>query len=233
VRYPESAGDPESVTPGPDGGAAPGPQRILVLGGARSGKSRYAERLASDDAEVVYAATAPRYEGDAEWDERIARHRRDRPAGWRTVEVTDHPSGLAGLLREPGPTLLVDCLTLWLTAAMDAADAWNDEAWRDGRAPAALEAGAAEAVAAFERAPRRVIAVSNEIGFGLVPESAGSRRFRDALGRLNQSFAEHADQVTLVVAGLPLSLKEPIAPARGVLPGDAGGTPHSRSAQRR
>lgn len=182
-------------------------QRLLVLGGARSGKSAYAERVLAGEPEVVYAATAPRYEGDAEWAERIERHRRQRPSAWRTEEVAAHPAALTELLRGDGPPALIDCLTLWLTAAMDHADAWNEEAWRSGRAAGALAEGVEELVAAFRESPRRIVAVSNEVGFGLVPESPGTRRFRDELGRLNQAFAAAADSVLLVVAGLPVVLK--------------------------
>lgn len=197
---PAAAGSPA------DGASA---RRLLVLGGARSGKSSYAERAFAAERNVIYAATAPRYEGDAEWAERIERHRRRRPADWRTEEVAERPAALAELLRDDGPPVLVDCLTLWLTAAMDHADAWDEEAWRSGRAAGRLAEEVDGLVAAFRGSPRRIVAVSNEVGFGLVPESPGTRRFRDELGRLNQAFAEAADAALLVVAGLPLMLKAP------------------------
>jgi adenosylcobinamide kinase/adenosylcobinamide-phosphate guanylyltransferase len=162
---------------------------------------------------VIYAATASRYEGDAEWAERIELHRRRRPAGWRTEEVGERPAALAELLRDDGPPVLVDCLTLWLTAAMDQADAWNEEAWRSGRAAGRLAEEIDGLVAAFRGSPRRIVVVSNEVGFGLVPESPGTRRFRDELGRLNQAFAEAAQAAMLIVAGLPLTLKAPAGTA--------------------
>ena len=183
-------------------------RRVLVLGGARSGKSAYAERLLSGEPEVVYAATAPRYGGDAEWAERLRRHRERRAAHWSTAEVADAPDRLAELLDQPGPPVLADCLTLWLTAAMDRVDAWDEAAWTTGSAPRLLAQHVDRLAEAFTRTARRVVVVTNEIGYGLVPQSPGSRRFRDELGRLNQLFAARADAAVLVAAGLPLVLKE-------------------------
>ena len=186
-------------------------RRVLILGGARSGKSTHAERLlggieAADGRPALYAATARRYPGDEEWAERIERHRRQRPASWRTVETGEDPAALAGLLRAAEGPVLVDCLTLWLTAAMDAVGAWDEQAWRGG-GEQALEKLTGDLAAAFAGCPAPVVAVSNELGFGLVPPDPGTRRFRDELGRLNQACAAAADEVLLVVAGLPLRLK--------------------------
>ena len=196
--------------------------RALVLGGARSGKSAFAERLLAEDPEVLYAATAPRYQGDDEWAERIALHRERRPASWRTVECGDTPDRLAALLRTAEHTVLVDSLTLWLTAAMDAVGAWDDEAWDrravddravdntatgGGQPRVALGTLVSDLVDAYATSASSVVVVSDEIGFGVVPESAGTRRFRDELGRLNQAFAAASDEVSLVVAGLALRLK--------------------------
>jgi adenosylcobinamide kinase / adenosylcobinamide-phosphate guanylyltransferase len=181
-------------------------RRALILGGARSGKSAFAERLLAEEPQVVYAATAPRYEGDAEWAERIARHRERRPESWRTVEVGDAPDRLAALLRTAEQPVLVDSLTLWLTAAMDAVGAWDDEAWHGG-ARTVLDTLVADLVDGFAGSAARVVAVSDEVGLGLVPESAGTRRFRDGLGRLNQLLAAAADEAWLVVAGIPVRLK--------------------------
>ena len=182
--------------------------RILVLGGARSGKSAFAERLLAEEPEVAYAATAPRYEDDAEWAERINRHRVRRPGSWATHEFGERPEGLAELLQANRKPVLIDSLTLWLTAAMDEAGAWDDESWRDGASRARLAARTDELIAAFADAAGPVVAVSDEVGFGVVPEASGTRRFRDELGRLNQAFAAAADEVWLVVAGLPLKLKD-------------------------
>ena len=187
--------------------ATPAP-RILVLGGARSGKSGFAEQLFADEPQVLYAATAPRYEGDPEWAERINRHRERRPDRWLTHEFDGRPQELAEMLRANPRPVLIDSLTLWLTTVMDDAEAWDEAAWREGDARARLTARVDELTAAFAAARGPVIAVSDEIGFGVVPESAGTRRFRDELGRLNQAFAAAADEVWLVVAGLPLKLKD-------------------------
>ena len=187
--------------------------RALVLGGARSGKSAFAEQLLVDDPDVLYAATAPRYEGDGvsegdwEWAERIARHQEARPASWRTVEVGDSPDRLAEVLRSADRTVLVDSLTLWLTAAMDAVNAWDDESWRAGGPRRALDELVSDLVDAYADSARSVVVVSDEVGFSVVPESVGTRRFRDELGRLNQAFAAAADEVALVVAGIPVRLK--------------------------
>jgi adenosylcobinamide kinase / adenosylcobinamide-phosphate guanylyltransferase len=181
--------------------------RALVLGGARSGKSAFAERLLADDPEVVYAATAPRYEGDAEWAERIERHRAARPQTWQTVEVGEAPDRLAALLLTSERTILVDSLTLWLTAAMDAVGAWDDDAWRGGVPQDALSALVTNLVDAYTSSVCSVVVVSDEIGLGVVPESTGTRRFRDELGRLNQALAAAADDVSLVVAGIAVRLK--------------------------
>lgn len=187
--------------------------RALVLGGARSGKSAFAEQLLADDPDVTYAATAPRYgggsgnEGDREWAERIARHQERRSASWRTVEVGDDVGRLAILLRTTERTVLVDSLTLWLTAAMDSVNAWDDEAWRAGEPRRALDGLVSDLVDAYADSARSVVVVSDEVGLSVVPESAGTRRFRDELGRLNQAFAAAADDVALVVAGIPMRLK--------------------------
>jgi len=185
-------------------------RRTLVLGGARSGKSTFAERLlaeSTDPRPATYAATAPRYPGDAEWAERIARHQAQRPGTWRTVETGDEPAALAELFHTAGGPVLADCLTLWLTSAMDEVSAWDEGIWASGAAPKRLGELTRGLIAAYEACSGPVVAVSNELGFGLVPPDPGTRRFRDELGRLNQAFAAAADVVWLVVAGLPLRLK--------------------------
>jgi adenosylcobinamide kinase/adenosylcobinamide-phosphate guanylyltransferase len=165
----------------------PGPQRVLILGGARSGKSVEAERRLLAEPDVVYVATArPDAEGaDPEWAGRVARHRARRPAAWRTVETLD----LLPLLRTDGPPLLVDCLTLWLAACYD------DETRADAL------------VAALRTTRRRLVVVSNEVGSGVVPATASGRAFRDALGRLNAAVAAECDEVWLTVAGIPQRLR--------------------------
>ena len=165
-----------------------------MLGGARSGKSALAERLARDSGlQRVYVATAKAH--DDEMRARIATHRAARAQdGWRTIE---EPLDLAGVLtREsvPGTILLVDCLTLWLTNVMLGEH-------HVGIAQSSL-------IAALEQAKGPVICVSNELGLGLVPETPLGRRFRDAQGRLNQAVAAAVPHVIFVAAGLPLVLKD-------------------------
>nr|WP_237550824.1 bifunctional adenosylcobinamide kinase/adenosylcobinamide-phosphate guanylyltransferase [Streptomyces sp. SID8354] len=180
------------------------PRRTLVLGGARSGKSVEAERRLLAFPEVVYVATGGTREGDEDWAQRVALHRERRPAGWRTVETCE----LVPLLAEPAtaPPLLVDCLALWLTHAMDEAGAWDDAAWQAGGRRALRERCEA-LVAAVRETRRRVVAVSNEVGSGVVPATPAGRRFRDELGRLNAAFGAECEQLLLVVAGQALALR--------------------------
>ncbi|MET9621400.1 bifunctional adenosylcobinamide kinase/adenosylcobinamide-phosphate guanylyltransferase [Streptomyces sp. NPDC006464] len=178
------------------------PRRTLVTGGARSGKSVEAERRLETFPEVVYVATGGVREGDPEWDQRVHLHRERRPSSWRTTESCD----LVPLLAEEGPPLLIDCLSLWLTDAMDRVGAWDDERWADGGREE-LETRVADLVAAVRATGRTVVAVTNEVGSGVVPATASGRRFRDELGRLNAAFAGECEQVLLVVAGQALVLR--------------------------
>lgn len=169
------------------------PHRLLVLGGTRSGKSRYAQEAARrwGGGLAVYLATAR--PGDPELDARIAAHRRDRPAAWPTLEVgLDLAEAIA--VAPAGHALLVDSLTLWVAALTDAGDPVA-ERW-------------AAAAGALAQRTEPVVLVSDEVGLGLVPSSAVGRRFRDELGTLNQLVAAFADEVVFVVAGIPLSLKD-------------------------
>ncbi|MBP2402464.1 bifunctional adenosylcobinamide kinase/adenosylcobinamide-phosphate guanylyltransferase [Streptomyces syringium] len=178
------------------------PRRTLVLGGARSGKSVEAERRLEGFPDVVYVATGGTREGDREWAARIALHRERRPGSWRTAETCD----LVPLLAEDGPALLIDCLGLWLTGAMDSVEAWDDAVWANGGARA-LAKRVAELAAAVRATPRTVVLVSNEVGSGVVPATASGRRFRDELGRLNTAVAAECEHVLLVVAGQALPLR--------------------------
>ncbi|KPI05157.1 cobalbumin biosynthesis protein [Actinobacteria bacterium OV450] len=179
------------------------PRRTLVLGGARSGKSFEAERRLAGFPEVVYVATGGSRDGDAEWAARIGLHRDRRPGSWRTVETCE----LVPLLVEGGPPLLIDCLALWLTDAMDRAGAWDDAVWA-GQGQRELRGRVAELVAAVRATRRTVVAVSNEVGSGVVPATASGRRFRDELGRLNNLVAAECEHVLLVVAGQAVVLKD-------------------------
>ncbi|MFJ6831349.1 bifunctional adenosylcobinamide kinase/adenosylcobinamide-phosphate guanylyltransferase [Streptomyces sp. NPDC091209] len=178
------------------------PRRTLVLGGARSGKSVEAERRMEAFPDVLYVATGGTRGGDSEWAQRVSVHRERRPGSWRTVETCD----LAPLLAGDGPPLLVDCLSLWLTDAMDSVNAWDDAEWSGG-GERALRARVEELVGAVRNTRRAVVAVSNEVGSGIVPATASGRRYRDELGRLNAAFAGECEHVLLVVAGQALKLR--------------------------
>lgn len=178
----------------------------LILGGARSGKSAMAERLARDSGkDVVYLATA--HAGDGEMSERIAHHRARRPAHWPTVEES---LGLAGALRREctaGRLVLVDCLTLWLTNLMLCGDEPLPESGKL-LLPARFDQERAALLDVLDAGlPGELILVSNEVGMGIVPMGALSRRFADEAGWLNQEVAARASRVILVAAGLPLVLK--------------------------
>jgi energy-coupling factor transport system substrate-specific component len=182
------------------------PERVLVLGGARSGKSATAERLLAAEPTVCYVATSSQPPGDTEWAERIATHKARRPPNWTTVETAD----LAGLLRQctaAQPPLLIDCLTVWLARVMDDTGVWlaADEVARKA-AEVALEATVDDLVSAWRTTTARVVAVSNEVGSGIVPDTQSGRRFRDALGTLNARLAAASDDVVLVTAGIARSL---------------------------
>lgn len=190
----------------PDTEPAPAsaPRRTLVLGGARSGKSVAAERLLLAEPAVTYVATgsAPTA-ADPDWSARVQLHRDRRPGGWSTCETTD----LASSLRAATQPLLVDSLTAWLTGVLDAAGAWDDLAgWREQ-----VEGQVDDLVAAWSLVAVTVVAVSDEVGSGVVPAAASGRLFRDLLGRLNARVAEASERVLLVVAGreIELSVTEP------------------------
>ena len=173
---------------------------LLVLGGARSGKSAFAERMLARERAVDYVACGLLPDGsDPEWSDRVALHRARRPASWRTIETLDLPD----VLGRSGPPVLLDCLTTWLARVMDECGVWSGAAGADDRLAMAVDA----LVDAWAATRRRVIAVSNEVGSGIVPETPSGRRFRDDLGVLNARVAASSPRVWLVTAGLPQRLR--------------------------
>jgi adenosylcobinamide kinase/adenosylcobinamide-phosphate guanylyltransferase len=172
---------------------------VLVTGGVRSGKSRYAESLLPADGVTYITPGYPADGNDAEWSARVAAHRLRRPASWRTVETVD----IASAIREaPGP-VLVDCLGTWLTRLLDSWDAWDvaDAAIAVRLQPELV--ALAEAIGAH---PGELVIVTNEVGWGVVPEHRSGRVFADHLGRINQQVAAACDRLVLMVAGRPLAL---------------------------
>ena len=168
----------------------------LVLGGAQSGKSYYAQQLAAGFERVTFIATARA--SDAEMRKKIARHRRERPGTWRTVEA---PLDLCTRIRtesQDAEAVLIDCLTVYVSNVMA----------RTKRSSGDFEHYIEEVVAAIQAARASVIAVSNEVGSGVVPPYRSGRVFRDLLGQMNRKVAEIADTVVLMVAGLPVTVKE-------------------------
>jgi adenosylcobinamide kinase / adenosylcobinamide-phosphate guanylyltransferase len=168
----------------------------LVLGGARSGKSRFATAAFADRRRVAFVATAQA--GDDDMAARIARHRAERPPHWRTVEEPlALPARLAALSRE-ADAVVVDCVTLWIANLL-----------LRGDGDAQILAAADELAALARRPPFDLALVSNEVGAGVVPPTADGVRFRDLLGFVNQRLAAACERVTLMVAGLPLTIKTP------------------------
>jgi adenosylcobinamide kinase/adenosylcobinamide-phosphate guanylyltransferase len=151
---------------------------------------------------VLYVATGGTRGGDTEWAARVAAHRERRPGSWRTAETTD----LEPVLGEDGPPVLIDCLSLWLTDVMDQVGAWDDAEWAGG-GEKALRERVRSLTEAVRRTRRTVVAVSNEVGSGIVPATASGRRYRDELGRLNAAFGAECEQVLLVVAGAAMVLR--------------------------
>src|SRR4051794_7003072 len=197
---PQKAGRVGTGRGGRGGGGSLMGEMILVLGGSRSGKSRLAAGLAEERGPVTFVATATVDPEDREMSARIARHRSDRPSGWTTLEVPrDLEVILPGLVAREG-SVLVDCVTLWLSNLLLGM----------GGGPALAEAAILAAVgraASGGRGRARVIWVSNEVGSGIVPENALARRFADLQGLANQRLAEVCDAVHYCVAGLAIRLK--------------------------
>ncbi len=171
-------------------------QLVLVLGGARSGKSTFAEQLAATRGpRITYLATAPAC--DAEMTARIAKHRADRPAAWRTVECPLNPAAAIHAHADDTDCFVLDCLTLLVSNLLLA-----DETSGEAHVQRALD----DVLAAFREAKADLILVSNEVGLGLVPAYPLGRQYRDVLGRVNQQLAAVADATYFLIAGLPLEL---------------------------
>lgn len=183
--------------------AGSGATATLILGGARSGKSAHAEPLLRAAPHVTYVATGGTRDDDPEWRARIEAHRRRRPATWTTLETTD----LVGALDTATGPVLIDCLALWLTALLDARDAWrrlDAGEWSELLNEVQPTIGAL--VDAVRRRRADVVLVSNEVGMGVVPATASGRLFQDLLGHVNRVVADACDDVLLMVAGRPLTL---------------------------
>ena len=183
------------------------PFRVLVLGGARSGKSVTAERLLGNRDHVDYVACGQRADdGDPGWAERVRLHRERRPAHWTTLETLDLEGVLAGrdlsAARQRVP-VLIDCLSTWLAGVMDESGLWAgvEAAGKElaGRVDGLLDA--------WRSTTRLAVAVSNEVGSGVVPATASGVRYRDELGRLNAQVAAESEQVWLCTAGIARRLR--------------------------
>ncbi|MFC4561566.1 bifunctional adenosylcobinamide kinase/adenosylcobinamide-phosphate guanylyltransferase [Nocardiopsis mangrovi] len=172
-----------------------GPHRVLITGGARSGKSAEAELRLLGEPEVTYLATGPQPGDDDAWAERIAAHRRRRPTWWKTQETLE----AAAVLRDATGAVLFDCVGTWLAGVMDACGLWSDTP--PGDALETLAAREAELIDAWRQCPALLVAVTNEVGSGVVPPTASGNLFRDRLGRLNRLLAAESEQVLLATAG--------------------------------
>lgn len=179
------------------------PFRVLVLGGARSGKSVTAERMLSGRTRVGYVACGmPVDDADPSWAERVRLHQERRPAHWTTLETLDLESVLGNADRAAVP-VLVDCLSTWLAGVMDECGLWTGAAGADKEL-----AGRVDGLLHAWRSTRRVVvAVSNEVGSGVVPATASGVRYRDELGRLNALIAAECEQVWLCTAGIARRLR--------------------------
>jgi adenosylcobinamide kinase/adenosylcobinamide-phosphate guanylyltransferase len=180
---------------------SPAARTVLVTGGVRSGKSRYAESVLAGESSVTYVApgAVPDPAADPEWAARVAAHQARRPRSWRTVETLDLPAALAAA----EGAVLVDCLGTWVTGVVDGLGTWNAPlaTWQQSFDPY-LDA----LLQAWRAHPGPLVAVTNEVGWALVSQHRSGRTFTDLLGRVNQAVAAACDDVALVVAGRVLHL---------------------------
>jgi adenosylcobinamide kinase / adenosylcobinamide-phosphate guanylyltransferase len=205
-----TSGEPASAADGEPADRPGQPRRVLVLGGARSGKSRHAELRLAAEPRVTYLAAGPyppgvQPAGDSDWAERVAAHQSRRPGWWQTLESID----AAAALRSESGAVLFDGAGTWLAAVMEQSGAWADGAEDAAGRPAGLAhitEKADELVEAWRRTRARVVAVSDEVGSSVHPPTHAGRLFRDQLGWLNQRLAAESDETVLMVAGRPLAL---------------------------
>ena len=175
-------------------------RRTLILGGARSGKSVMAERMLAGRGHAEYVACGrPADDSDPSWAERVRLHRERRPGHWTTLETLDLERVLGGT----GSPVLVDCLSTWLAGVMDECGLWTGSAGADKELAARVDG----LLDAWRSSRRVVVAVSNEVGSGIVPATASGARFRDELGRLNARVAAGSEQVWLCTAGIARRLR--------------------------
>ena len=179
--------------------------KVLITGGARSGKSSRAESLLAERADVRYIATSGSRPDDAEWAQRVAIHQQRRPHTWQTIETCDLVGELA---KDDARPVLIDCLSLWLAAVMDEHQVWGTAPGTPHRQTALdhINEDIAELVNAVGKARCDTLIVTNEVGSGIVPEHESGRLFRDILGRLNAQVAVSCERVELVVAGRVITL---------------------------
>lgn len=198
----DTAASPERTPAGRTAGAAPGARRVLILGGARSGKSASAEAMLAGRGPVDYIATGPEPgAGDPEWDARIRDHQERRPAQWCTAETLELEQVLAA--PDQAAPVLIDCLSTWLARIMDDCGVWTGDPAADQKLAASVDG----LVLAWQTTQRYVVAVSNEVGSGVVPGTVSGRRFRDELGLLNVRIAAECHEVWLCTAGIARRLR--------------------------
>ena len=186
-------------------------ENILIIGGARSGKSRFAQELALKLGEpVLFVATAEA--GDEEMRRRIEEHQRSRPAAWSTLEITTHIGSQIVQNIGGAKVVIVDCITLLVNNIFSQHSYQTDEQIDASLVEKEVTSEIGELVECINRVDASFILVTNEVGTGLVPVSIVGRLYRDLLGKANQMLAEHADEIYLMVAGLPI----PIKPAKGL-----------------
>lgn len=176
----------------------------LILGGARSGKSRLAQEMArKSGGKVLFVATAEA--GDEEMKRRIQAHRRSRPANWTTIEATTHIGRQITRNIGRAQTVIIDCITLLVNNVFQQHDESTDAAVLEKAVLAEIK----ELLKCIDKCDAHFIIVSNEVGLGIIPADRVSRLYRDLLGWANQLLAQHADEVFLLVAGIPVAIKQP------------------------